>query len=124
MQKKWDEITCNYVDDDEFCYIDAWKNKEEQGETVAWVDMLSGRVIYRCPEARTNTLAQEAIKEIVDKVKKEHPYSVKRLEDILKDVVDFECEEIGSGVDVKSNLSSMGFSEEEMVFFGFPECVE
>lgn len=124
MRNNWSEIRCDYVDEDDICYIDAWKKGEEQGRTIAWVDMLSGRVIYGCPEARVDKTAQEVIQETVKEAKREHPYSVQRLEGILKDVVNFECEEIGSGVDVKSNLSSMGFSEEEMIFFGFPEYVE
>lgn len=124
MRNYWSEIKCDYVDEDFICYIDAWKKGEEQGQTIAWVDMLSGRVIYGCPEARVDEKAQEVIQETVKKAKKEHPYSGKRLEDILRDVVNFECEELGSGVDVKANLSSMGFSEEEMIFFGFPEFIE
>lgn len=124
MQNCWSEIKNEYVDDDAICYIDAWKEGEEQGETIAWVDMLSGRVIYGYPEARIDTQAQEIIKETVKNAKKEHPYSVERLESILKDVVNFECEEMGSGVDVQGNLYSMGFSEEEMIFFGFPPYLE
>lgn len=124
MQKKWGKITCDYVDDEDICYIDVWKEGEEQGKTIAWVDTLSGRVIYGCPEARTDAQVQGVIRELVEKTKKEHPYSVKYLEGILTDVVYFECEEIGSGVDVQLNLYSMGFSEETMIFFGFPPQIE
>lgn len=124
MQKKWKKITSDYVDDEAICYIDAWKETEEQGKTIAWVDTLSGRVIYNDPEARTDAQAQEVIEKVVGKAKKEHPYSVERLEDLLKDVINYECEEIGSGVDVQMNLYSMGFTEEEMIFFGYPPCIE
>lgn len=124
MQKKREKITSDYVDDEAICYIDALKETEEQGKTIAWVDTLSGRVIYNDPEARTDTQAQEVIKKVVDEAKKEHPYSVERLEALLKDVVNYECEEIGSGVDVQMNLYSMGFTEEEMIFFGYPPCIE
>lgn len=124
MQKKWEEITCDYVDDDAIRYIDAWEKGEGQGKTVAWVDTLSGRVIYGCPEARTDAQAQEIIKETVGKAKQEHPYSLGRLEELLRDIVNFECEDIGSGVDVRMNLLSMGFSEEEMIFFGFPPYID
>lgn len=124
MQKLWDEITYDYIDDNAICYIDAWKEGVEKGRTIAWVDMLTGRIIYRYPEARTDSQAQEVIREIIEKAKRNHPYSLERLERLLKDIVDFECEDIGSGVDVQMNLLSMGFSEEEMIFFGFPLYME
>lgn len=124
MQNYWSEIRSDLVDEEFICYIDTWRKGEEQGQTIAWVDMLSGCVIYACPEARIDVDAQEVIQETVKEAKKEHPYSLNHLEDILKGVVKFECDEIGSDVDVKLNLSSMGFSEEEMVFFGFPEYLD
>lgn len=120
MQSYWSEVKCNYVDDESICYIDAWKEGEEQGQTIAWVDMLSGRIIYGCPEAHMDILAQEAIAKSVNKAKEAHPYSVNRMEKILMDIVDSECEGIGSGVNVRENLLCMGFKEEEMLFFGFP----
>lgn len=119
MHKKWDKITCDYVDDEDICYIDATEGVK-QGKTIAWVDMLSGRVIYGCPEAMTDIQAQEAIKRTVEKAKLEHPYLLERLERLIRDIISFECEDTGTGVDVHMYLSSMGLSDEEMIFFGFP----
>lgn len=55
------------------------------------------------------------------------PYSMHRLEHLLTNVVDYEisrCEN-GEGTEQAGrNLMDMGFSREEMVFFGFPETVQ
>ena len=44
-----------------------------------------------------------------------HPYSINELESLLRNVVDFEAEE---GEYARGNLADMGFSEEQMEFFG------
>lgn len=124
INSKWDEIKSDYIDDENICYIDAWKRGSEQGETVAWIDMLSGRIIYCNTEMRTNDPIKSVAEAISVQVKKQHPYSVIELEGILRDVVSYECEELESGVDVTMNLISMGFSVDSMHHFGFPEIVE
>jgi len=82
-KQRWSEISSDYIDDDNFCYIDVWEEGQEQGKTIAWVDMLSGRVIYGNSEARVDQMVQVVICELIKKVKKEHPFSVKELEGIL-----------------------------------------
>lgn len=125
MQKEhWKEIRHDYVDEDAFCYIDAWEDEIQQGKTIALVDMLSGRVIYYDPLARVDIMAQSVIKEISGEAQKEHPYSVGKLEDLLHNVVNQECKELGSGVNVEQNLKAMGFQKDEMIFFGFPPRLE
>ena len=44
-----------------------------------------------------------------------HPYSIEELESLLRSVVDYEAEE---GEYARRNLADMGFSEEQMDFFG------
>ena len=46
------------------------------------------------------------------------PYSIEELEELLKNVVDYEC---GEGDMAAYNLEAMGFSEEQMLYFGLPE---
>lgn len=62
---KWAEIRCDYCDDDGFWSVDAWRtvNNDEMGEVIAYIDSLTGRVIYRDPLARVDEYAQEVIKE-------------------------------------------------------------
>ena len=123
-KSKWREVCTDYIDEEKICYVDAWKGKCERGETVAWIDMLSGRVIYRDPVARVDAEVQQAVEEVVISIKKQHPYSVEELERMLFDVVHYACEDLESGVDVEMNLISMGLSADAMHFFGFPEVDE
>ena len=44
------------------------------------------------------------------------PYSKDALESLLRSVVDYEAEEPYA----VENLSAMGFSEEQMIYFGLP----
>ena len=118
---KWERISYDYIDDDNICHIKAWESIREEGKTIAWVDMLSGRVIYRDPEIQSDVAVTAVIQSVSEQAKKQHPYAADELEGILYDVVSYECEELVSGVDVQMNLFSMGFSEESMHFFGYPE---
>ena len=62
---KWKEIRCNHLDENDlFWRVDAWKteNDAEEGEVIAYIDDLTGRVLYADPIARTDELAQEVIK--------------------------------------------------------------
>ena len=45
-----------------------------------------------------------------------------RLESILRSVVDYESEE--GPENGRFNLEAMGFTEEEMIFFGFPPSID
>lgn len=52
----------------------------------------------------------------------EHPYTIEELESLLESVVDYA---LGDGVEfARENLYSMGFSDEQMRFFGFPEEID
>lgn len=71
----WAEIRTDY-EDDFFRRVDAWKTDDdnEEGEVIAQVDMLTGRIVYINLLARIDEAAQEAIRSLVDEAKKEHPY--------------------------------------------------
>jgi len=119
----WSRIESSYGEDN-FCRINAWKTDEgeERMITAAAVDMVTGRVLKMNPEACRNPAVQKQIDSIVEGAKQIHPYSVERLESILCSVVDYEC---GEGLDDgREDLISMGFDEEEMLFFGFPPSIE
>ncbi len=96
----------------------------EENHVIATVDMETGKIFYSDLAAREDCNAQRLLQGLATMAKKEHPYSISRLENILARVVDYECEELESGEGTggaREHLSSMGFSEEEMVYFGFPE---
>lgn len=64
----WKEIVCDYLDEkDLFWRVDAWTDPEEEnnGEVIAYIDDLTGRVLYTDPIARVDEKAQEVIKDKV-----------------------------------------------------------
>lgn len=62
---KWKNIRFDYCDDNGFWSVDAWRtnNPNEQGKVIAYIDSLTGRVIYIDPLACVDEYAQEVIKE-------------------------------------------------------------
>ena len=62
----WAEIRTDY-EDDFFRRVDAWKTDDdnEEGEVIAQVDMLTGRIVYINLLARIDEAAQEAIRSLV-----------------------------------------------------------
>ncbi len=115
----WSEIRSEFINEEGFLCIDAWKtaNDEEEGKVIAYIDTLGGRVIYVDPMARIDENAQEIILAKSREYQKEHPFNVDELEVLAKGVVNFESEESAS--DGYQNLEAMGFSQAEMKFFGF-----
>ncbi len=111
-------------EEENFCHIHAWQTDSEKGggKTIAIVDLLTGRVIYLDQAARNDPMVQKRIHSITDKAGKAHPCSVERLESILRSVVDYESEE--GPENGRFNLEAMGFTEEEMIFFGFPPSID
>lgn len=109
-------------EEDDIYYLNGVNG--EESHVIAAVDMETGKVFYGDPAAREDDAAQELIQAFIGEAKRKHPYSIERLENILACVVDYECEELASGEGTSGamkNLLSMGFSEEEMMYFGFPE---
>lgn len=116
---RWTEIRDNYVNDEGFLCIDAWETDDgdEEGNVIAYVDTLSGRVIYTDPLARVDQAAQEIINGMSEQYKKEHPYDVETLEAIIHGVVSFAGDQPSK--DGYNLLNEMGFTDEQMKFFGF-----
>lgn len=66
VSSHWAEIRCNYFDDtDGFWRVDAWLTDDdnEEGKVIAYIDDLTGRVLYNDTLARIDTHAQEIIKD-------------------------------------------------------------
>ena len=125
--RHWAEIRADYIDDtDKFLRIDAWKTgaDEEEGKVIAYVDTLSGRVIYVDPIARIDAYAQELIKEASEKYKKEHPYDVEALEEMLKEN-NIDINQKSSDKTIKSDESQCFYlGMEDIVGNGFIELIE
>ena len=64
----WSEIRNDFIDDQGIAHIDAWLTPDdnENGEVIARVDTESGEILYLDDRARTDELAQEKIKEILE----------------------------------------------------------
>ena len=122
MQDRWEKFLVSKEEEDDIYYLNGVNG--EESHVIAAVDMETGKVYYGDPAAREDDAAQELIQAFIGEAKRKHPYSIERLENILACVVDYECEELASGEGTSGamkNLLSMGFSEEEMMYFGFTE---
>lgn len=69
---KYREIRSDYEENGEI-YIDAWctSNDNEEGRTIAKINVNTGKVTYLDVDARRDTYAQNVIKEVWDSVIKE-----------------------------------------------------
>lgn len=84
-ERKWAEIRNDYLcedADDLFWRIDAWLTDDdnEEGKVIAFVDHLSGRVLYVDPQARIDAVAQEKIRECRERAEKAHPMAITDME--------------------------------------------
>ena len=71
MKKEWyEEVRCNYNNEEGFWCVDAWKPNTEQGEVIAAIHETTGDIFYIDPMARISPLAQEVIKEKIKEIKK------------------------------------------------------
>lgn len=66
-KRKWMEIKCDYICEDPndmFWRVDAWETADdwEEGKVIAYIDDLTGRVVYADPDAQWDEYAQEVIK--------------------------------------------------------------
>ena len=71
MKEFYSEVRCDYYDGDGFFTVDAWRtaNDDEEVKVIAVIHS-SGDVYYIEPEARISPMAQEVIKDMVEKIKK------------------------------------------------------
>jgi hypothetical protein len=67
----WSQINNEFFDDEGFTLIDAWETEDdnEEGKVIAKIDVTNGNVSYLDERAKTDSLAQENIKEVVDRIK-------------------------------------------------------
>lgn len=118
------KITNDFIDENDICHIIQWQEQDEVDipTTIAYVDMLTGRVLYTAKDFLLSDYAKYMIAEAVDKANKAHPYTFKELEQAIKNVVEYETEEInGVGYQIAiNNLSDMGIDEDMALFYGFP----
>lgn len=66
-KRNWAEIRCDYIDiNDMFWRVDAWEtnNDCEEGKVIAYIDDLTGRVLYADPRAIADEYAQEVVSEM------------------------------------------------------------
>ncbi len=120
-ESRWAKVKCDYPcekEDDMFWQVVAWPTDDDNEvcEVIAYIDDLTGRVIYAESEARIDPMAQEFISEKAAECRAAHPFSVKELESVLRDVVDYV---LGDPEYARENLDAMGISEEMAKFFGY-----
>lgn len=62
----WAEVRCDHMDENDYFWrVDAWKTDSdtEEGEVIAYIDDITGRVLYHDPLARVDSYAQSVIQE-------------------------------------------------------------
>ena len=84
----WADIRCNYIcedEDDMFWRVDAWETDDdnEEGRVIAYVDDLSGRVVYADPCARWDEEVQEIVAQKQKEIKEKRKVAHSDLWDIL-----------------------------------------
>ena len=118
------KITNDFIDENDICHIIQWQEQDEVDipTTIAYVDMFTGRVLYTAKDFLLSDYSKYMIAEAVDKANKAHPYTFQELEQAIKNVVEYETEEInGVGYQIAiNNLSDMGIDEDMALFYGFP----
>ena len=87
VKRRWHEIRHNYVDDENVLHVDAWETDDdnEEGKTIAWICMDTGKVIYGDPVARIDTTVQEIIMAVLNNIRVNEPLSEEEIEN--EDVV-------------------------------------
>lgn len=120
MRRIFEEVRCDYMaEDDHFWRVDAWRPAAEQGEVIAYIDDLTGRVLYACPEARYDSAAQEIIAGSVDMVRKNLPAKLSTLARVTGlgyDLIDrsvFLATKLWSREDIIEPLTIRGFEATE-----------
>ena len=76
---EYGEIRIDYIDDEDmFWRVDAWMTDDdnEEGTVIAYIDNLTGRVLYTDPLARISEYAQDEIKAKVTEIKNENRYVI------------------------------------------------
>ena len=66
---KYSEVRSDFFDEEEQKqYVDAWLTDDdnEEGESIAKIDLATGQVEYLDPDARYDEYAQEVIREVVE----------------------------------------------------------
>lgn len=65
------EVRIDFVDDDNLQHVDCWftEDDNEEGRTVAVVDLDSDKVIFFDNRFRADEKVKEAIQEILNKIK-------------------------------------------------------
>ena len=70
MEREWyEEVRCDYNNEEGFWCVDAWKTNKEEGEVIAAIHDKTGDIFYIDPMARVSPLTQEVIKEKVKEIK-------------------------------------------------------
>ena len=69
FERIWNDISTDF-EDQEVIYIDAYRtnNSNEEGKTIATIDIKTGEVEYRDERAEYDDYAQEEIKYVIDNV--------------------------------------------------------
>ena len=71
MKEFYSEVRCDYRDPEGFFCVDAWRTGDdnEEGKVIAVIHCDEGDTYYIEPEARISPMAQEVIKDMVEKIK-------------------------------------------------------
>lgn len=65
MKEFYSEVKCNYLNDEGYWCVDAWRtgDGDEEGKVVAVINDKTGDVFYCEPEARLSPMVADAVKQ-------------------------------------------------------------
>lgn len=104
-----------------FVTIMASKDGESFSE-VAYIDAKTGRTLFIDDNAVTDKSVKDLIDKIISTIRKDHPFSYEKLEEIARKIVKYEIEH-NDPEDARGNLMQYGISDDAMVTLGFPKDI-
>lgn len=113
-ESKWAEIKCDYLceePDDMFWRVDAWKTDNDEGKVIAYIDDLTGRVVYADPDARFDEYAQAVIKDRLKDLSENFLWTIASCGS-ENDIITVE-RRVGTKEEIREYLLEMAASEKE-----------
>lgn len=82
-------VRCTSVNKDGYWEVKTWDADSKKEKTAAYIDSVTGRVLYIEDTARTDADVQAAVQGRMKDAKRQHPFTVEELEKYYLDMLKF-----------------------------------
>ena len=82
-------VRCTSVNRDGYWEVKTWDADSKKEKTAAYIDSVTGRVLYIEDTARTDADVQAAVQDRVKDAKREHPFTIEEFEKYYLDMWEF-----------------------------------